>query len=172
MVGYVERVNRWLHLVAGAALVALALLTAANIVGRRFLGAPVPGSIELTEMGMILVVFLGFAYSEHRGDHVTIDLVYTKLGRRGRLVLDLFGQVLTLGLLVLLAWYVSAYAGRLSTTSQTTGVLGLPVAAFAYVAMVGLVAFGGAVLANLLLLVSGRRDLGSGPEDVADGMSS
>lgn len=152
MAQQMERIARWLHLLAGASLVAIAFMTAANILGRRFFSSPISGSIELTEMGMVIVVFLGFAFAELRDDHITIDLLYERLSPRGQLILEIFGQVIALILFVVIARYVYTYAGRLTDSGQRTGILGLPIAPFAYVAIVGLIAFVGAIFTKIVLL--------------------
>ena len=45
-------------LVPGILLLATALLTLADVVGRNLLNAPVPGATELTELALVAITFL------------------------------------------------------------------------------------------------------------------
>ena len=74
--------NTITHYLAGAGLMALLFLTVTDILGRSFFSRPVPGTVELTSMMLVFVVFLAVAHSEDMGDHITIDLIYERVGPR------------------------------------------------------------------------------------------
>jgi len=69
--------------VAGLAVFLLMFLTVAEVLGRRLFNAPVPGTIDIIEVWMVLFAFLGAAYCQRDGSHVRMDLIVMKL--RGRL---------------------------------------------------------------------------------------
>ena len=80
------------------------LIGAADIIGTKLLDQPLPGAAELTEALMVLGVFLALAHTQARRQHINVDLVTTRLGPRTRHALDLLALLLTLGVLVLIAW--------------------------------------------------------------------
>lgn len=70
---------KWLafffELIAANALFALMILTFIDVIGRYFLGRPVLGATELTEMGLAIVIFSVMPVVTWRGVHIVVDLI-------------------------------------------------------------------------------------------------
>ena len=64
-----------LGLVSGLLLFCLMMLTCVDVVGRYFLGAPVSGAFELTEMMLAVLIFAGLPLVTIRNEHVMVDLL-------------------------------------------------------------------------------------------------
>ena len=60
---------------SGLVLLSLALLTFADVFGRRFLNSPVTGTIELVEIGMALVAFLAMPRAFFLNANVSADFI-------------------------------------------------------------------------------------------------
>jgi TRAP-type transport system small permease protein len=146
----VHGVNRALHYLSAALITLMMLFTVYNILGRFLFGAPLRGTVELTQVSMIVIVYLGFAYAQHHDDHISVDLLYVRFGPRGRAVMDGIAAAISFVVLALVAWRLHAYAGTLQTGGRTTATRGLPLYPFAYVAIVGTVAFVFALLATVI----------------------
>jgi TRAP-type transport system small permease protein len=129
--------TRWLHYVSGALIVGLMFMTVANILGRWTMGRPVRGSVELTEIGMVAIVFLGLAYAQVREDHIRVDLVYERMGPRGRRLLGLFAAVVSLITVLALTWRLYDYVRVLEASRRTTSALSIPLFWVGWVAVVG-----------------------------------
>jgi TRAP-type transport system small permease protein len=129
--------TRWLHYLSGALIVGLMFMTVANILGRWTMGRPVRGSVELTEIGMVAIVFLGLAYAQIREDHIRVDLVYERLGPRGRRVLGIFAATVSLATVFVLTWRLYDYVGILAASRRTTSALSIPLFWVGWVAVVG-----------------------------------
>ena len=73
---FIKPVYTWLAYIGAAVLGALVLAMIWSIVGRRFLNAPLKGSTELTQLGLVLITFLVIGF-EHMGRHekMTVDIV-------------------------------------------------------------------------------------------------
>lgn len=134
---WVRAFNVATHYVAGAALLAILFLTIVDIVGRSGFRRPFPGTVELTSMILVVVVFLAVAYSEDMGDHITIDLVYERLGRRWKMVLDVFADLFTVVVVALLSYQLYQFVTRNQRSGAETPVLDLPVWPFVLVASIG-----------------------------------
>ncbi len=76
------RVESSLNLASGAVIFALVLLATANILGRKFFNAPLPGFIDWVEQSMAVFAFAGLAYCQREGGHVRMDIVVQRI--RGR----------------------------------------------------------------------------------------
>ena len=48
-------------------------LTFFDVIGRKFLSQSIPGSLELTELLMVVVIFAGLPLVSMRGEHVVFD---------------------------------------------------------------------------------------------------
>ena len=58
---------------AAVALFGIMWLTLLDVAGRKAISTSVPGSLELTEMLMVLVIFAGLPLVSLRGEHVVFD---------------------------------------------------------------------------------------------------
>lgn len=154
--------NTALHYVSGALITLLMLGTVYNILGRWLFGVPLRGTVELTQLSMIAIVYLAFAYAQQHGDHISVDLLYLRLGRRGRAILDAIASLISLVILVLLAWRLYAYSEVLQAGGRTTATLRIPLYPLAFVAIVGTLAYLLAVTATVIERARAARAAGRG----------
>lgn len=158
------------HYVAGAALLGILFMTVADIVGRSAFRRPVPGTVELTGMILVVVVFMAVAHSEDMGDHITIDLIYERLGKRLRLILDVFADVLTIAVVGLLAFQLYQFTLRNQVTGAETPVLDVPVWPFVLVAAIGGALYVVSTVMRLTLRLMDRRVDAVDPNDPDSGV--
>lgn len=137
----VTAVNKALHYLAGALIIAVMVMTVYNILGRWLFDEPFRGTVELTQLAMIGIVYLGMAYAQDNGNHIAVDLLYSRMPKPVRIVMDWFATLLSLVILALLAWQLYEYAGILEQGGRVTASRGIPLYWAAYVAIVGIVAF-------------------------------
>lgn len=147
------RVNSVLHVAAGLTMVALLGWTVTDIVGRAFFGRPLRGTVELTELAVVMLVYLGLARVESQDAHISVDLLYVRLGRRAQLALRVLAGVLSLLIVAAMTWRLYVYAGQLEAGGYTTGILRVPLYPVALLGVAGAAAFGLSILANLVLVV-------------------
>ena len=134
--------DRVLGLLAAFILLGLMLLTAVDVVSRYVFNWPLRGAFELTELGLLVLIFAGLPLASRRGEHVTLDFIDKPLGPRAA---DVWRRVVEflVGLIVLgLAWQIWLKAGKIYGYGDATDVLRLPVGPFVYLmaAMVGITA--------------------------------
>jgi TRAP-type C4-dicarboxylate transport system permease small subunit len=138
----IKAVNTSLHYLAGALIVGVVVITVYNVIGRWLFDAPLQGTVELTELAMVGIVYLGMAYAQQQDGHITVDLLYQRLGPRWRSVLDAFAAIVGVVVVTLIAWRLYAYAEVLEIGGRTTASRQIPLYPFAYLAIVGLTAYG------------------------------
>lgn len=151
----IRRLNHYMHYVAAAALLGIFALTVADITGRSVFNNPVSGTIEVTSMILVVLVFLGLARSEDLGDHITVDLIYVRLGERGKKVLDVFADILSIVVLGLLAYRLYQFGFRQIASGAHTPVLKWPQWPFAFVASFGALLYMVSTLMKLVLRFKG-----------------
>lgn len=128
-----RRVLEWLcGSLAALALFAIMVLTLVDVSGRKALSESVPGSLEMTELLMVVVIFAGLPLVSLAGEHVVFDSLDPWLPKwlrrvQGSLV-DLVCAVALLGL----AWLMWTKAGEMAGYGETTAQLKLPKAPFVY----------------------------------------
>jgi TRAP-type C4-dicarboxylate transport system permease small subunit len=147
--GLVRLALRSSALLGGLMLAALVPLTVLDIAMRYVLNAPIRGTFELTQLAMVGVAFLGLGEAQARMEHITIDLLHTRLSIRGRAALDRFARLVSLGLALAIGWQLATYTARARWEGEVSGVLGLPLYLAIGVAAAGFVLFGLALVTDL-----------------------
>lgn len=92
-------------LAAAAALIVFVMLltTVADIVLRHAIQRPIPGVFEYSEVGLVIIVFLGLPYTMQVGGHVVIDSLTSRLPERWRRGVEAVALAVTLPFVVWLA---------------------------------------------------------------------
>ncbi|MEQ9331365.1 TRAP transporter small permease [Thalassobaculum sp.] len=115
-----------LKLVAAVLLFAMMLVTFVDVVGRYFFGRSLNGAYELTEVLLGLIVFAGLPIVTRRGEHVTVDLLTTRLPALPRRALARLAAAATALVLAVLAWRLGSTARDLLGYGDATVFLGIP----------------------------------------------
>ena len=159
VVNWVERVaslpNKGLHWVAMVVLLLLMFLTVADVVGRYLVGiipgfGPVPGSFELTEFMLAVIVLTAIGHTQMKRGHISIDILVSRFSPRVQAILDTVTDFVTLAMFALVTWRTIKYAQLLYESNDVSGVLRLPVYPFLFVASIGTFMFCLAMLSSLL----------------------
>ncbi|QBI19398.1 TRAP transporter small permease [Egibacter rhizosphaerae] len=143
-----RHVDRALHALAGVTMVGLLLWTVVDILGRSLFSMPLRGTVELTELAVVILVYLGLARVENQDSHIAVDLLFGRLGTRGQLLLRGLAGLLGAGIMGLLTWRLFVFAGDLDAGGYATASWGLPLYPVALVGVVGSTAFVLALLLN------------------------
>ena len=136
---------------AAAALFGIMWLTLADVAGRKAISTSVPGSLELTEMLMVLVIFAGLPLVSLRGEHVVFDSLDPLLEQWVRRAQGFVVELLCAAALAGMAWIMWTKAGQMTAYGDTTAQLKIPQGPFVYL-MSGLCAL--TALVHLLLIVA------------------
>ena len=117
-------------LLAAVALFAIMALTLADVLGRKLFSHSITGSLELTEILMVVVIFAALPMVSLHGEHVVFDsldhLMPPWLRRVQQGVVDL-GCAAALGAL---AWLMWDKAAQMASYGDTTAQLQLPLGPF------------------------------------------
>ena len=79
---------------AGLALMAIMVLTFLDVSGRKILSHSITGSLELTELLMVVVIFGALPLVSLKGEHVVFDLVWNSVGPRVRRAMRIAGHLM------------------------------------------------------------------------------
>jgi len=131
----------------------LTFITVIDISGRYLFNKPLPGTIELTELALVVIVYLTLGYTEHFGEHIVIDTVYKAMPKGVRYVLFIIASIISFASILLMSWQLYVYAGRMLSGGYKTGVLGIPYYPVVIIASIGSLSFGLAIISNMVKFI-------------------
>ena len=98
----------------------------ADVCLRYLLNYPIPGTIEITEFVLPIMVFFSVAHAAVEKRHVGVDLVYEHLGTKSRATVDVVTSMLSAYVMGVVTWQLFLYAIHEFETSERGDILGLP----------------------------------------------
>ena len=129
----------------------LMFITTIDVILRKVSDISVRGSYEMTEMGMVVLIFFGIAALQVARGHVRVDMFAEKFPRTFRLVLDVVVMVIETAVMGLMT-----YCGVLKLLADFdrglgTAVLGIPTWPFAVLMTLGLLLFTALLLIDAII---------------------
>lgn len=126
-------------------------LTFFDVIGRKLAGNSIPGSLELTELLMVVVIFGALPLVSQRGEHVAFDSLDHYLPPWLLKMQGVIVQLVCAVALLALAWLMWRTAGQFLATGETTAQLKILKAPFLY-GMSALCAVTGLIHLGLMLV--------------------
>ena len=118
-----DRFLRVLALGAGVALVGLLALVLFDVVMRYALRLPFLGAYEMSELLMVLIVFLALPYCAATGGHVAVDVLAPVLDRPRLRWLTAALHLAGAALMAVIAWQATLYAMGSMVRGEATNML-------------------------------------------------
>lgn len=128
--------NRFLALIGGIFLVAMIVLTCANILF-RIIWVPVPGTFELMGFFGALVASFALGYTQIRKGHIAVDVLITTFSPIVQRILAAVNSLICMAFFGLAAWQVGKKATVLMRTGEVTETLRIGYYPFTYGVAVG-----------------------------------
>ncbi len=124
---WIEKPALGLLLLGALGMIVSMLLGFADVVGTKFFGWPVPGTLEITESTMVLIVFGALAYTQRKRGHIRVEIFYTDRGPRIRALMDIVTHVVAFAYFGLMTWQgVQEAIYSLQINEATMGTIRLP----------------------------------------------
>ena len=80
------------------------LICLADVIGTNFFGWPVPGTLEITESTMVLIVFGALAYTQEKRGHIRVEILHGYMSPRVKSLMDAVTHFLAFVFFALLCW--------------------------------------------------------------------
>jgi TRAP-type C4-dicarboxylate transport system permease small subunit len=141
-----ERFLRTLALAGGVVLLGLMALVVFDVVMRYVLRLPFLGAYELTELAMVLVVFLGLPYCAITGGHVAVDALDVWLSQPRFRWLHAVVAVVGAALCAVMSWQTVRYALAGKARGEATNMLKIDLFPFELLAAASLALFSAVLL--------------------------
>lgn len=108
------------NLLAAFAIFLLMCLGVAQIVMRSVFNMPINGYIDMVELSMASMAFLGAAYCQRVGAHIRMELLVGRLHGRALWATEVFATLVALFIIGTLIWYSGTHFVRAFTLGDTT----------------------------------------------------
>ena len=115
----------------------MVLLITADVVLRYFFNRPIKGSYELVEFMLVVIVYLGLAYTQTQKEHISVTLLTEKMPPHVLAVLDTATHLLSLAIFVFITWRGIVQAETLRADGTTSDILLIPNYPFMWVVVIG-----------------------------------
>jgi len=157
------RLSSWLNpfcrvlcSIGSVTLFAMMCLTVADILMRRLLNKSILGTVELTELMMVVMVFFTLGFTEMKDAHIKVDVFTNKLKRPARTLLDTITQFLACLLFAFMTVSVFRHAISIQRVGEVTQDLWIPKYPFLYLTSLGCAVLSIALFVRFLESLSER----------------
>ena len=113
--------------IGGFGFIALVLMSLVSIIGRKIASAPIPGDIEIMQMGGAVAAAAMLPFCEMERHHLRVDFFTTRLSQPARHRLDALSHLLLAVVAALVAWRTAVGALSLKEAGEASMMLMWPV---------------------------------------------
>lgn len=138
--GPVDRFIDGIEKTAAGFLAAVTALTFISVFLRYIFIWSIPDSYDLSSMGLGILIFWGIASASYRSEHITVDLLHSVVSPRGKRIMDIFADLVTLASLIVFTWMVAIKVINTQADNVATFDLRQPVWIYFFIAWIGLAA--------------------------------
>jgi TRAP-type C4-dicarboxylate transport system permease small subunit len=135
-------------------LAATMLVTVADVALRTFFSIPIRGVLELVELGLACTIFVALPAVFLRDEHLVVDVVDHLTRPSVVRLLDLAGALVSLGVLVVMAWQMAPLARTMHEFGDVTSDLSIPKIYYWIPVLFGIVA---SALSTLIFVVRWKK---------------
>jgi TRAP-type C4-dicarboxylate transport system permease small subunit len=128
--------STFLNYIAAGVLAAMMFLTGLDVTFRYLFNSPIPGSYEITQYMMPIVIAFGLARCAMEKGHVNVELVISRFSARTKACMNSIVNLFFFALFALITWQSLLRAMGMITSGLKSEVLAIPV--FPFVLMVTL----------------------------------
>lgn len=119
-------ITRWLAILGGVVVCAMAAMTTISITGRAAFSFPIPGDVEMIEIGTSTAVFAFLPYCQLMRGNVIVDFFMTRASDRAKTFFDALGALMYLTVGTLLTWRLVFGGFDMYKYAEKTITIGIP----------------------------------------------
>ena len=118
--------SSWLAIFGGFVVGAVALMTTISVTGRASISKPIPGDMELIEIGTCTAVFAFLPFCQLMKGNVIVDFFMNWASKKTHAICDSLGSFLYLLVSLLLTWRLYYGTFDMYENGEISGVLAIP----------------------------------------------
>ncbi len=143
----IHRITYYLGLIGTFMLLAMMLLTVADVSARSLANKPIPGAYEMVAYMLVVVVLFGMAYTEQRGGNIGVDFLFQRYSPRWKAITVSIFTFLALAFFSIMVWTGWEEAVDTISFGTSSEILHIPAFPFKF-----LIPFGSLMLCIQLIL--------------------
>jgi TRAP-type C4-dicarboxylate transport system permease small subunit len=144
----VDPLCKWGSIIAAAGLAAMMLITTLDVIG-RYLGGmefirsfttffkPVPGTVEMVNNFMVILVSFGLGYCALRKGHIRVDIVMQYISKKANHWFDVYSYGVCFVIYVLVTWQCFNNAVTHFNNKMLSPILLFPVYPWIFILVIG-----------------------------------
>jgi TRAP-type C4-dicarboxylate transport system permease small subunit len=138
--GPVDKFIDAIEMTAAGFLAVVTFLTFVSVILRYFFAWSIPDAYDFTRLLLGILIFWGIAVAGYRGDHISVDLLWSASPPRLQRAMDVFSALVTLVAMIALTWMFAVKV--MNTRADNVGTFDLrqPVWIYYLIAWIGLAA--------------------------------
>ena len=147
-------------------LTALVLITMVDVCGRYLLGIPLPGTSEITEIILGILIYIGLPYISKKEEHISVSLLSNYLPNNVKILHKILINFIVTLLLLVIARQLYLHGIDLKSYQEVTTFLEIPKApiAFAMALLTVLASFN--TIMNMFTYMFKERDITSDKQSI------
>lgn len=128
LVAHIERLLLRLGIISGFATLVIIVIVIIDVGGRAIFNSPLHSGVELSELLLVSLVFLGLSAAQQQRQNFAIELFTRNLPLPVQTAFELVGYVVCLGIVVLLAWPSTSQAiSSFNRNEMGFGIVAFPI---------------------------------------------
>ena len=128
---YLMRAGKGFNILACAAVIAMMLLSTADVVLRMF-GKPIPGTYELVGFLGTIIVSFALAFTTMEKGHIAVEILVEKLPQRAQFAIETFTNFVSFLVFGLIAYQAFIYALDIKKSGEVSLTLQMPIYPFIF----------------------------------------
>lgn len=162
-----DKVVNAVSAISYAGLIAIVLLTVADVLLAKLFKSPILGSYEITQQLLLITVFAAFAYAQRNHSHINMALVLVHLPRAVRFILFAIMTALSVGITGLSGYCVLMQGIKNYTSNVVSDNLHFPIFPFTFLAAIAMFGFTITLIYDLILSLAAIKN-----DEIAEIVSS
>jgi TRAP-type C4-dicarboxylate transport system permease small subunit len=124
------------------------------VINREFL-TPVVGDVEIVQLGMVVLIMFGLAYSQAEDAHVSIGLLVDRFPQRLQHIIDAIAYTFTFAVCLIIGWFTfQAAVNNMVNQRLSTDLLVIPFFPFKFIIAIGFTLWGLEALLKVVQSIS------------------
>jgi TRAP-type C4-dicarboxylate transport system permease small subunit len=82
----------------------LMLITTGDVISRGFFDKPIPGTLELSEYMLSIIILLGAAYTQQVKGHIGVDFLTKRFSTRTQSIVEIFTTLASMFIITIMVW--------------------------------------------------------------------
>lgn len=135
----VRMASKILMAISQGLLAILMFLSIADVIGRYLFNRPIFGTLEMSEVLLVSIVFFGSAYTLYLDKQITMELLYNRLSPPAKRTVNIITRLMAFSIFSLMVWKVTEKAFYFKETNRLIPSLLWPIYPFMLFVSLGLI---------------------------------